>query len=63
VRSSEVNDLDLAAVFDVDQNILWLEVTMGNLLTVAISNRLQKLLEHNSSLSLAEVVALGDLVK
>jgi len=63
VRCSEVDHFDLAAVPYVDEDVLRLEVAVRNVLAVAVGDRLQDLLENESSLGLAEVVPLRNLVE
>ena len=62
VRGTEVDHLDLA-IADIDQNILWLEVTVCDILRVAVGNSVQDLLSHGCSLCFSELFTAGDLLK
>lgn len=63
MRGTKVDYLNAAAVLDIDQYVLRLQVTMCNVLTVTVCDCLQQLLEDDSRLNLAEVVTLRDLVE
>ncbi len=63
VRSSKVNNLDGAFVSDVDEDVLWFEISMGDFLAMAIGHSLQELFENVGSLHLTELVAISDLVE
>ena len=63
VRGAEVNDFDSAAILDVQQDILRFEVSVSNVLTVAVGNGLQDLLANVCSLILRQVFAFADLIK
>ena len=38
--SAEVNDLDRATILHIKEDILWFQISMGNVLTVAVGNSL-----------------------
>ena len=40
MRCAEVDDLYLASVLDVYKNILWLQIAMSYVLSMAVSDRL-----------------------
>lgn len=63
VTSAEVDHFNGATLSDVNENVLWLEITVGNLLTVAVGNSLQQLLEDFGSLGLLEIFLLDNLVE
>jgi len=63
VRSSEVNHLNLPVTFGVDQDIFWLQITMGNSLCMAVSNGMKDLLNDNCGFLLSKVLLLGDLIE
>lgn len=63
MRSTKVNDFDGSLVFEVHKNILGFQVTMADILIVAVADCLEKLLDDDSSLSFCELFPLSDLVK
>ena len=52
MRGTKVDDFYRAAVLDVDKNVLRLQVTMSYVLSMTVSDCLQELLGHVSSLCL-----------
>ena len=61
VRSAKIDDLDRAAIVHINQDVLWLEVAMCNILLVAVSNGLQDLLSHDGSFVLGKDATRSDL--
>lgn len=63
VTSAEIDHLNGATFFDVNENILRFQITMGNLLAVAIRNGLQDLLEDLGRLCLLKILLINDHVE
>ena len=63
MRRAKVDDLDRSLVLNIDENILRLQITMGNVLTMAVSDRLENLLRNVGCLVLIQVLTLADLIK
>ena len=56
-RETEISNLDVQRVRSIlQENILWLEVPMKEVLLVHVINRLQSLLDHRGGLSLCQSV-------
>ena len=65
IRSAKIDDLDLAiaVVLGVDENVLWFEVAMRDVLLVAVGDGLQDLLSHEGSVLLVETSTRTYLIK
>ena len=61
--STKVNDFNGAFRLAVDKNILWLEITMRDILLVTVRDGLQELFEDDSSLKLGEPASRDDLIE
>ena len=64
LRCSEVDDLDVRAPFlDVNQDVLKLQVSMGYVPRVAVTDCLKYLLDDDGSLLLIGVLGLHDFIQ
>ena len=63
-RGTEVNNLDLVELFVLlEQDVFWLKITMHNVGLMTVVDAGKNLLHENSSISLAELASLEDLVE
>lgn len=60
---AEVNDLDRATILHIKEDILWFQISMCNILTMAVGNSLQDLLANMSGFVLSQMLTLGDLIE
>ena len=60
---AEVNDLDRATILHIKEDILWFQISMCNILTMAVGNSLQDLLANMSGFVLGQMLTLGDLIE
>ena len=63
VRSTEVYDFNRIMIFDIDYNILRLEIAMCDIIWVTVCDNLKQLLYDYSSLILRKVLSLDNLIK
>ena len=64
LRQAEVNDFEVGIIrLSLEQEILWLQITMYNVLCVAVVKRLQNLAEDLRSLVLFEELCLDDAIE
>ena len=63
MRGAEVDDLNRSAVVNINQNVLWLQITMCNIAAVAVGDCLQNLLSHNTRFVFSEYASRRDLLE
>ena len=62
-RGTEVYELDVALVRNVDNDVLGLQISMSHVLSVAVCDGPEDLLNNNGSLHLGEAITIFDLVE
>ena len=64
LRQAEVNDFEVRVIrLCLEQEILWLQITVNNVLCVAVVQRLQNLAEDLRSLVLFKKLCLDDAIE
>ena len=64
LRQAEVNDLEVRVIrLSLEQEVLWLQITVNNVLCVAVVQRLQNLAEDLRSLVFFEELCFNDAIE
>ena len=63
MRGAEVDDFNRSAVVNINQNVLWFQITMCNIAAMAVGDCLQNLLCHNTRFVFSEYASRRDLLE